>query len=162
MTLKKLVLITAVFVLLITPAAAAQDTVSSASVVVDDESLINAMSAEGSWIVIFTEDYSTDKELVLEGEFTNRGEVARKLAVYDQDAQRNITDRYTLETPKLTVKSENTSVKGGVIVGDVYVEAEGFELDDATIDGDLYFTNSKAESSFVNNGTVNGEIKLVE
>ncbi|MGM0603528.1 MAG: hypothetical protein ACQESS_09475 [Bacillota bacterium] len=162
MKLKKLVLITAVFALLITPAAAAQDTVSSASVVVDDESLINAMSAEGSWIVIFTEDYSTDKELVLEGEFTNRGEVARKLALYDQDEQRNITDRYTLETPKLTVKSENTSVKGGVIAGDVYVEAEGFELDDATIDGDLYFTTSDAQSSFVNNGTVNGEIKLLE
>lgn len=162
MSVKRLFLMITIFALVVSPMASAQDTVSSASVVVDEESLMNAMSADGTWIVIFQDDFSTDKELVLEGEFIHRDEVARKLALYDQDSDRNITDRYTLETPKLTVKSENTSVKGGVIKGDVYVEAMGFELDDATIDGNLYFTNSDAESSFNNDGTVNGEIKLVE
>src|SRR6056297_1879308 len=57
-----------------------EDVVSSPSVVTDEESLVNAMSADGTWIIIMEQDLSTDQELVLEGEFTEDGETDRKLA----------------------------------------------------------------------------------
>ncbi|MFW6001294.1 MAG: hypothetical protein ACOCQE_02885 [Halanaerobium sp.] len=125
-----------------------EDVVSSSSVVTDEESLMDAISSDGSWIVIFEEDFSTDEELVLEGEFTEDGEADRKLALYEQDEDRNVTERYTLEAPSITVQSPNTRFQSGTFVGDVYVEAPNFRLVDFTIDGDVYFENEEAEDTF--------------
>jgi hypothetical protein len=125
-----------------------EDVVSSPSVVTDEESLINAMSAEGSWIVIIQQDLSTDEELVLEGEFTEDGEPDRKLALYEQDEDRNVTARYTLEAPSITVKSPNARLQSGTFIGDVYVEAPNFRLIDFTVDGNVYFENEEAKDTF--------------
>ena len=55
-----------------------------------------------------------DKELVLDGEFKNGKKdangkeiVQRKIALYTQDDKRNVTNRFTLTAPKLTIKSPN-------------------------------------------------------
>ena len=39
-------------------------------------------------------------------------------------------------------------IKGGTFKGDVYVEANNFELVDATIDGNIYFKDQAAKDSF--------------
>lgn len=161
MKIKTIVLMIAVAALLVAPVVSAQDTVSSPSVVVDADSLMNAAGADGSWILIIQQDLSVDEEIVLEGEYEEDGEYDRKLALYDQDDDRNITERYTLEAPSITVKSPNTRFKGGIFVGDVYVEAENFELEGAfTIDGNLYFENEAAKDSFIVSGgaTVTGDL----
>ncbi|RKD33425.1 hypothetical protein [Thermohalobacter berrensis] len=138
------------------------DTVSAASVVTDEASLLKAMSKDGTWIIIFEDDFTTDKELVLEGEFTNKDKPARKIALYTQDENRNITASYTLTAPKLTIKSENTTIKGGTFVGDVYVEANGFTLTEATIEGNVYFANEEVKSTFKlgENATVTGATEV--
>ncbi|MFW6230363.1 MAG: hypothetical protein ACOC4L_05215 [Halanaerobium sp.] len=161
MKIKTIVLMIAVAALLVAPAVSAQDAVSSASQVVDEDSLLNAVSDDGEWIVIIQEDISTDQDLVLEGEKENRGEVARKVALYDQDDDRNITDRYTLEAPSITVKSPKTAFYAGTFIGDVYVESEDFSLtSEVTVEGNIYFENEAAKESFTIDGgaTVTGDL----
>ena len=75
-----------------------------------------------------TQDITTDQEIVVEGQFTCRDEIYRKIALYAQDEDRNVRDRYTLTAPKLTVRSENTRIQGGTFVGDVYVQADKFNV----------------------------------
>lgn len=147
--MKRLAIVLMVSLLVLVPAvASAQDGTSSASVPANDEQLEKAMSADGTWIIIFYDDYSTDKDLVLAGEHTNRGEVDRKLALYDQDDDHNVTERYTLEASSITVKSPNTRFQGGIFVGDVYVESNNFTLRDFKVDGNIYFENEEAKATF--------------
>lgn len=149
MKMKFIALFVVISALLFAPVISAQDTVSSPSVVVDEESLLDAMSADGTWIVIFENDFSTDEELVFEGEFTNNGEVDRKLALYKSAEDHSVAERYTLEAPSITVKSPNTRFKAGTFVGDVYVEANNFKLTTGfTVDGNIYFENEEAKSTF--------------
>ena len=86
----------------------------------------------------------------------------RKLALYAQDSERNVTDRYTLTTPRLIVRHENVRVQGGTIDGDVYVEAEGFQLQDATVDGNVYFeSEALRESAEIDEAsTVTGSVEI--
>lgn len=126
----------------------AEEPVSSPSVAVDAETLTEAMSADGTWIIIVQQDLTVDQELVLEGEFSEDGELDRKLALYEQDEDRNVTARYTLTAPSITVRSPNTRFQSGTFVGDVYVEAENFTLRDFTVDGNVYFENEAAKTSF--------------
>ncbi len=159
MKIKTIVLMIAVAALLVAPTVSAQDTVSSASQVVDEDSLMTAV--EESWILIIQQDLSVDEEIVLEGEFTNRDEVDRKLALYDQDDDRNVTDRYTLEAPSITVASPSTRFKAGIFVGDVYVQAENFKLTTGfTVEGNVYFENEAAKETFTIEGgaTVTGNL----
>ncbi|ADQ15138.1 hypothetical protein Halsa_1715 [Halanaerobium hydrogeniformans] len=138
-----------------------EDVVASASVVIDQASLLNATSEDGSWIVIIQQDLSVDEDIILVGEFTNNNELDRKIALYDQDDDRNLTDRYTLEAPSITVQSPSTRFQGGTFVGDVYVEAENFELIDFTLDGNLYFETEEAEETFSmdEDSTITGDIE---
>lgn len=139
------------------------EVVTTASLVNENAALVNAMSTEGTWIIATLTDLTFEEELVLEGEFYNKDDESkglyRKLALYAQDADHNVTERYTLTAPKLTIKSENAKIQGGTIVGDVYVEANGFTLTDATIEGNLYFATEEAKASFVTEkeATVTGE-----
>ncbi len=123
------------------------DEVSGPSVVTDEESLQNAMSEDGTWIIIFLEDFSTEEELVLEGEFTNNDELDRKIALYAQDDDRNKTDVFTLTAPSLTITSENTRIQGGKFIGDVYVEANGFSLIDAEVEGNVYYASEDIQNT---------------
>lgn len=137
------------------PATATPDAVTSASVVTDEASLMKAMGNEGTWIVIFTDDFTTNRDLVLEGEYTNgkkddagKDIIQRKIALYTQDANRNITERFTLTAPKLTVTSPMASIQHGTFRGDLYVSADNFELVDTTVEGNVYFTTESAKSTF--------------
>lgn len=140
------------------------DSVTAASLVEDAAVLEAAIGSEGTWIIAALNDIESDNELVVEGEFYDKddssADLYRKIALYAQDADRNVTDRYTLTAPKLTVKSPNTKIQGGTFVGDIYVESEGFTLTDATIDGDLFFASAEIANTFTleNGGNVKGKI----
>lgn len=138
------------------------DTVSSASVNDTARGFIEAAGEDGTWIIAITRDISTDREIVVEGQFTRRDEIYRKIALYAQDEERNVTDRYTLTAPKLTVRSENTRIQGGTFVGDVYVEANKFHIYDGKVEGNIYFASEEYKSSFSlqEGGEVTGDLKV--
>ncbi|WP_339319629.1 hypothetical protein [Paenibacillus sp. FSL R10-2734] len=124
------------------------DAVTSASVVDNEEAFKKAISADGTWIAATLKDLTFTEDLVLDGQFTNKDEPARKIALYTQDAEHNITNSYKLTAPKITIKSKNARIQGGTFVGDVYVEAEGFSLVNATVEGNVYFSDAKYQSTF--------------
>lgn len=138
-----------------TPAADATteeavDAVTTASIVDNADALVNALSANGAWLAGTLNDLTYDKEIVVEGAFTNKDLPARKLALYTQDDDRKITASFTLTAPKLTVKSENFKIQGGTFVGDVYVEANGFQVGaSATVTGNIYFATQEFMDSAI-------------
>ncbi len=153
------------------PAGVTPDAVSSPSVVTDEAAVIKAMGKEGTWIVIFTDNFSTTQELVLEGLYTNgkkddagKDIVQRKIALYTQDANRNITNRFTLTAPKLTITSPFASIQHGTFKGDLYVSVDNFELVDTTVDGNVYFTTDSAKTTFKMdaNSKVTGKQEIVK
>ncbi len=138
------------------------DVVTSASIVNDAAALVNGLSAEGTWIVAALNNVTLTEELVVDGEFIHREEIARKLALYTQDEERNITASFVLTAPKLVVKSENFRIQGGTFKGDVYVEAPGFNLVKGTVDGNVYFADEALKDSMVmdEDSVVTGEIAV--
>jgi len=74
--------------------------------------------------------------------------VQRKVALYTQDENRNVTNRFTLTAPKLTIKSPEARIQSGTFVGDLYVESENFQLVDTKVDGNVYFTTQEAKDTF--------------
>ncbi len=139
------------------------DAVASATqtVATDEAALLEGFSADGGWIILFEDDMSTDQELVLAEGPTNDGEMARKLALYTQDSDRNVTARFTLTAPKLTVESVDTRIQGGTFAGDVYVNGENFRLVDAVIDGNLYFASQDLMDAFdASEGEVTGDVAV--
>lgn len=130
------------------------DAVSSASIVDTSAAFEKSIGADGNWIVCLTKDLTADKELVVDGEFTNgkkddsgKDIVQRKIALYAQDEQRNITARYTLTVPRLTIKSPNASLQHGKFVGDVIVDAPNFQLIDNEVEGNIYFTSQEVKDT---------------
>jgi hypothetical protein len=137
------------------------DAVTTASLVNDEERFLQAIGENGSWIVAILNDLKVDGEAVVAGTFHDKNdpnnEVYRKLALYAQDADRNITASYTLTVPKLVVRSENFRIQGGTVKGDVFVEAKGFNLHEtATIDGNLFFADEDIKASASIDGKVTG------
>lgn len=131
------------------------DVVTTASVVKDADAFQKAISKDGKWIIAILNDLTIDKDLVLEGEFKNGKKdangkelIQRKIALYTQDDKRNVTARFTLTAPKLTVKSPMASIQHGTFKGDVYVESANFQLVDAKVDGNIYFASEEAKSTF--------------
>ncbi len=134
---------------------AGTDVTTTASIVDTEDALLKALSKNGTWIVCITKDMTVNKELVMEGEFKNgkkddagKEVIQRKLALYSQDENRTITGKYVLTAPKLTVTSPKASIQRGTFKGDLYVDVAGFELVDAIIDGDVYFTKKEYKDSF--------------
>jgi hypothetical protein len=127
----------------------ASDAVTSASVVNKTDAFMKAASKDGTWIIATLNDLTFDKEIVVEGEFKNKDAIARKIAPYTQDANHKITNSFTITAPRMTIKSENTVFQGGTFKGDVYVDAKGFSLKAAKIEGNVYFTKEEYKSSFV-------------
>jgi len=145
------------------------DAVTGASTTDNEAGLIKAMSKEGTWIIITTKDIKTSKELVLDGTFKNgkkddKGNdiIQRKIAPYNQDDKKNVTARYTIEAPKLTINSPEARIQAGTFKGDVYVSAKNFQLVEATVTGNVYFTTDEAKSTFKMDGKskVSGKIEL--
>lgn len=140
-----------------TEATTEVDAVTSSSIVDTAEAVVKAAGPDVSWLFGITKDVVVDGEIVVEGEYekadkddaTKMVPAGRKIALYAQDAERKKTASYTLTATKLTVKSLNTKIQGGTFVGDVYVEAEGFNLVDATVQGNVYFSTQAFKDSFV-------------
>jgi peptidoglycan hydrolase-like protein with peptidoglycan-binding domain len=147
------------------------DTVSSASVT--DNALVfeKSIGKDGKWIICTTKDLVTDKELVLDGEFKNGKKnpdgtdaIQRKIALYTQDDKKNVTARFTLTAPKLTIKSPNARIQSGTFKGDVYVTVPNFQLVDAKVDGNIYFTTQEAKDTFKSDAksSITGSQVLIE
>ncbi len=131
------------------------DVVTTASIVDTEAAFEKAMSSEGTWIIASLKDLTFDKELVLDGEFKNgkkdaegKDVVQRKIGLYTQDDKHVVTARFTLTAPKLTVTSPEASIQHGTFKGDLYVSSINFQLVDATVDGNVYFTTDEAKSTF--------------
>ncbi len=128
------------------------DAVGTASLPATIEEFETGVSTEGRWIVTPVTDMTSDKELVIDGEFFKKDDEAegayRKIGLYAQDEDRNVTDEYTLTAPQITVKSENTSFQRGTIKGDLYIEANGVELNNTKVEGNVYFANEDVKATF--------------
>ena len=138
-----------------TPPESTPDVKTTASIVDDEEAFEKAMSKEGSWIICALKDMTFDKEIVLDGVFKNGKKdeqgndiIQRKIALYTQDENRNVTEEFTLTAPKLTINSPNARIQHGTFKGDIYVNAENFELVDTDVEGNVYFMNEKAQETF--------------
>lgn len=147
------------------PAAEQTDATSTASIVSEASAFTKAVSPEGNWIVAILNDLTVEEDVVIAGEFHDKGaaenDIYRKLALYAQDADHKVTANYTLTAPKVTVQSENFRVQGGTIKGDVYVEAKGFNLHEtSTIDGNLYFASEDVKASAAIDGKVTGATEV--
>lgn len=115
--------------------------------------LSDALGKNGTWLAAGNADIdATGKTLTIDGSFIgSTGLIARKLALYTQNDQRQVTKTFTLTVAKLVVKSPHTVIANGAIKGDVYVtkSASGFGAQNAMdtsgnqvtakIDGNLYF-----------------------
>lgn len=154
-----------------TPPETEPDVTTTASIVDDREGFKDAISNEGTWIICLTNDLTFEEEIVLDGEYTNGKKdeagneiIQRKVALYSQDENRKITDRYTLTAPKFTIKSPKASLQHGTFKGDLYVAADNFELVDTKVKGNVYFTNQEARSTFSmdDKSEISGEKKLQE
>lgn len=138
------------------------DVITTASKVNTEEDFIKAIAKDGTWIIITLRDLTFDTELVVEGEFHDKGDAGqalyRKLAPYTENTFHQVVKRFTITAPKLTIKSPNTRLEGGTFVGDVYVEADGFTILDARVEGNVYFAQEEYKTSFrLYEGVVTGE-----
>jgi hypothetical protein len=131
------------------------DALSSASVVDNIAAFQKAIGKTGTWIIVITKDLTTDLPLVLDGSFVNgkkdangKDIVSRKIALYAQDANRNITARYALTAPKLTINSPQASIQHGIFRGDLYVTTNDFQLVDMIVVGNIYFSSDAAKAGF--------------
>lgn len=134
---------------------ASPDVKTTASIVNTTEAFEKAISKTGTWIIALLNDLTINKDLVLDGEFKNgkkdasgKDVIQRKIALYTQDENRKVTNRFTLTAPKLTINSPKASIQHGTYKGDLYVSSKDFELVDATVDGNVYFLNDDAKTTF--------------
>ncbi len=149
-------------------AAAAEskvDAVTSASLTSDPKTLVKALSKDGTWISCILSDVKVDEEIKVDGEFHDKADatkkIYRKLALYAQDADHKVTATYTLTAPKMTVTSPAFRIQNGVFKGDVFVNADGFELADSTIEGNVTFaTEANKTSAILDTGKVTGTISV--
>lgn len=137
------------------------DVNTTASIVNEADAFVKAVSENGTWIIAILSDLTVDQDVVVAGEFHDKNDatkdVYRKLALYTQDEDHNITASFTLTVPKLTVQSPKLKIQGGTLKGDVYVEAEGFTLDTtAKIDGNIFYANEDLKASAIIEGDVSG------
>ena len=137
-----------------------QDVKTTPSIVNTNEAFEKAISKEGTWIICLLSDLSFDKDLALEGEFKNgkkdtagKDVIQRKIALYEQDEDKKVTARYTLSAPKLTINSPEARIQSGTFKGDLYISSKNFQLVDTTVEGNVYFTNEEAQSTFKMDGT---------
>lgn len=131
------------------------DVVTTPSIVSKEEDFNKAITKDGTWIIAILNDLTIDHDIALEGDFKNgkkddKGNeiYQRKLALYAQDANKKVTARYTLTAPKLAINSLNARIQSGTFKGDLYVASKNFELVDAKVDGNIYFVNQEAQSTF--------------
>ncbi|MCB5955076.1 polymer-forming cytoskeletal protein [Enterococcus sp. CWB-B31] len=145
------------------------EVVSTASISDDPAVLEAALSADGNWLIAATSDVTFESDVTVAGEFHDKGEesgdIYRKLALYSQDADRNVTAEYTITVPTLTVESENFNIVHGTVKGDIVVKANGFVLDGATVEGNVVFETQEYQDSAdvtKNDSSVTGTVTVSE
>jgi hypothetical protein len=138
-----------------TPPEATPDVTTTASIVNGEAAFEKAISSTGTWIIATVKDLTFTKDLVLDGEFKNgkkddagKDIIQRKIALYTQDEKRNVTNRFTLTAPRMTINSPKASIQHGTFKGDLYVTTRDFSLVDATVTGNIYFVSQEAKSGF--------------
>ena len=138
-----------------TPPETTPNVVTTASIVNTEAAFLKAISSKGTWIIATTQDLAINKDLVVEGEYKNgkkdtagKDIIQRKIGLYTQDEDRKVTARFTLTAPKMTFNSPMGSIEHGTFKGDLYISASNFQLKDATVDGNVYFTTDEAKSTF--------------
>lgn len=127
------------------------DSVTPNSIVNTAAAFEKAIGKDGSWDVELLNDLTIDKDLVVDGNFKNPKNPPasqRKLAFFTQDDKGNVSARFTVTAPKMTINSPDCAIWHGTFRGDLYVSAKNFQLIDATVDGNIYFTNTEAKSTF--------------
>ena len=137
-------------------------------IVTNEEEL--AIALKENYSITIKNDINSSNELIIEGDFsktdTTEGNKVthggRKLNLFYIDSDNNTINNYTLNVPKLVIKSNDTTIKGGKIKGNIYVEAKGVILDDTKLQGNIYFKDEKLKDTFKleNTATVSGNIKV--
>lgn len=154
-----------------TPPEAEPDVVTTASIVDNEADFKDAISDEGTWIICLVEDITIEDDIVLDGRYTNGKKdedgneiIQRKVALYTQDENRNVSDKFTLTAPKFTINSPKASIQHGTFKGDLYVTANDFELVDTRVEGNVYFTTEESQSTFTmdDESEITGEQELAE
>ncbi|MDR1689973.1 MAG: hypothetical protein LBS21_15410 [Clostridiales bacterium] len=147
--------------------APAADAVTSASPKEssDPAALIQGLSANGYWIFSVLSDVTVNEAINVDGEFHDKADPSaalyRKLSLYAQDENYTVTASHTLTVPQINVTSPNFRIQEGTVKGDIYVNAEGFELLRCTLDGNLTFaTQGQMDSAKLSEGTVTGTVSV--
>lgn len=133
-----------------------------------EEELINALN--NYYSVTINDNITSNNALIIEEEFfkTDTTEenkiinIGRRINLFSKDEDNNIINNYVLEAPSLTIQSENTIIKGGTFIGDIYIEAKGFEIDNTKVKGNLYFKDEETKNTFIksNAASVQGKIRV--
>lgn len=143
------------------------EVVTTASISNEPEDILAGLSADGTWIYAITDDATVSEDIVVSGTFHDKneesGDIYRKLALYSQDEDHNVTAEFKLTAPTMTVESPNFKIQNGTFVGDVVVKAEGFELADSTVEGNVTFDSQELmDAAKLDAGTVTGETTVAE
>lgn len=133
----------------------------------DPAAVVKGLSKDGFWILALLSDVTVTEPVYVDGQFHDKGDAAndiyRKLALYAQDEDRNVTAEYTLTVPRIEVTSPNFRIQNGTVKGDVYINADGFDLYNCKIEGNLYFaTQAQKDSAVLDTGTVTGVTEIGE
>ncbi|OJF95358.1 polymer-forming cytoskeletal protein [Alkalibacterium sp. 20] len=144
-----------------------EDVVTAASITDDANEVVASLSTDGNWLTAIIADVAIDEDVTVAGTFHDGGDEAeaeyRKLALYAQDEDRNVTDEYTLSVGTMTVESPNFRIQEGTLDGDVYVDAEGFELTNSTVTGNVTFASQELmDAALMDEGTVEGDVSVDE
>ncbi|MDN6193479.1 MAG: polymer-forming cytoskeletal protein [Alkalibacterium sp.] len=144
-----------------------EDAVTAASVTDKADEVVASLKEDGNWITAITADVTVEEDLTVSGTFHDGGDESadeyRKFALYEQDDERVVTDEFTLTVPMMTVESPNFRIQNGTVDGDVYVDAEGFELKESTVTGDVTFSSQEMmDAAMMDEGTVEGEVSVEE
>ncbi|MBU3216853.1 hypothetical protein LL033_15030 [Clostridium estertheticum] len=122
--------------------------ITATSMVSTPKEFEKAISSNGTWIITLKKNITINKDLVVNGEFKkDKNIVGRNIDLYSQDKNKNITNKFILTVPKLTVNSPKTSIEHGTFKGDLYVASNNFQLIDTTVKGNLYFTTNEAKNT---------------
>lgn len=145
-----------------------EDESQNTSMIRNEEELIVALKE--SYSITIKNDVNCKNDIIMEGDFSKTDtteinkviDVGRELNIFYIDQSTNVINNYVLEAPNLVIKSKDTTIKGGKFIGNIYVESNGFVLDDTKIDGNIYFRNLESKESFVikNTSSISGEIAI--
>lgn len=135
------------------------DAVTGASQINDEAAFEKAISKDNSnYMVIVTKDMTFTKDLIVESGIKKGANGApdapnRSIAPAHETPDNKVDKRFTLTVPSLVFKGENGKVEYGIVKGDIYVQAKGFTIKDATIDGNVYFATQELKDAFKQDAT---------